>query len=41
MHLYAVNKAVQFVPDVSMLLNLAGTAVTEQPWSVRQAARKE
>jgi hypothetical protein len=28
--LYAVNKAVQFVPYVSTLLNLAETSVTEQ-----------
>jgi hypothetical protein len=41
MHLYTMNKAVQFVPYVSMLLNLAETAVTEQHWSVRQTASKE
>jgi ABC-type transport system substrate-binding protein len=34
--LYAVNKAVQFVPYVSPLLNLVETAVTEQHWSIRQ-----
>jgi ABC-type transport system substrate-binding protein len=34
--LYAVNKAVQFVPYVSPLLNLAETAVMEQHWSVRK-----
>jgi peptide/nickel transport system substrate-binding protein len=39
--LFAVNKAVQFVPYVSTLLNLAETAVTEQHWSVRQSAKKE
>jgi len=33
--LYAVNKAVEFVPYVNML-NLAETAVTTQHWSVRQ-----
>jgi hypothetical protein len=33
--LYAVNKAVAFVPYVS-LLNLAETGVTEQHWSVRK-----
>jgi peptide/nickel transport system substrate-binding protein len=34
--LYAVNKAVDFVPYVSTTLNLAETAVTEQHWSVRK-----
>jgi hypothetical protein len=34
--LYAVNKAVQFVPYVSPLLNLAETVVMEQHWSVRK-----
>ncbi|MBM3224957.1 MAG: ABC transporter substrate-binding protein [Candidatus Tectomicrobia bacterium] len=34
--LYAVNKAVEFVPYVSTTLNLAETAVTEQHWSVRK-----
>jgi peptide/nickel transport system substrate-binding protein len=33
--LYAVNKAVEFVPYVSTTLNLAETSVTEQHWSVR------
>jgi hypothetical protein len=33
--LYAVNKAVRFVPYVSPLLNLIETSVTEQHWSVR------
>jgi peptide/nickel transport system substrate-binding protein len=35
--LYAVNKAVEFVPYVSTTLNLAETSVTEQHWSVRPA----
>jgi peptide/nickel transport system substrate-binding protein len=39
--LYAVNKAVEFVPYVSTLLNLDATSVTEQHWSVRQSAKKE
>ena len=34
--LYAVNKAVAFVPYVTTILNLAETAVTEQHWSVRK-----
>jgi peptide/nickel transport system substrate-binding protein len=34
--LYAVNKAVEFVPYVTTTLNLAETLVTEQHWSVRQ-----
>ena len=34
--LYAVNKAVEFVPYVTRILNLAETAVTEQHWSVRK-----
>ncbi len=34
--LYAVNKAVQFVPYVSTLLNLVETSVTEEHWSVRK-----
>jgi peptide/nickel transport system substrate-binding protein len=33
--LYAVNKAVELVPYVSTVLNLAETSVTEQHWSVR------
>jgi hypothetical protein len=33
--LYTVNKAVQFVPYVSPLLNLSETSVTEHHWSVR------
>jgi peptide/nickel transport system substrate-binding protein len=41
--LYAMNKAVEFVPYVTTLLNLAETGVTEQHWSVRKqkAARQE
>jgi len=31
----AVNKAVELVPYVSTVLNLAETSVTEQHWSVR------
>ena len=31
-----VNKAVEYVPYVNGVLNLAGTAVTEQHWSVRK-----
>jgi ABC-type transport system substrate-binding protein len=38
--LYAVNKAVTFVPYVTVRLILAETFVTEQRWSVRQAAEK-
>ena len=34
--LYVVNKAVEFVPYVSTVLSLDGTAVTEQHWSVRK-----
>ena len=34
--LYAVNKAVEFVPYVTTVLNLAETSVTEQHWSVRK-----
>ena len=33
--LYAVNKAVEFVPHVSTLLSRTEVAVTEQHWSVR------
>jgi peptide/nickel transport system substrate-binding protein len=32
--LYAVNKAVQFVPYVSPLLNLTETSVTDEHWSI-------
>lgn len=39
--LYAVNKAVEFVPYVSTVLTLDETGVTEQHWSVRQRAMKE
>jgi peptide/nickel transport system substrate-binding protein len=38
--LYAVNKAVDFVPYVSTQLNLAETSVTAQHWSVRRATMK-
>jgi peptide/nickel transport system substrate-binding protein len=38
--LYAVNRAVEFVPYVTGRLILAETSVTEQHWSVRQAAEK-
>jgi peptide/nickel transport system substrate-binding protein len=34
--LYAVNKAVEFVPHPSGLLSLAETAVTAQHWSIRK-----
>jgi peptide/nickel transport system substrate-binding protein len=34
--LYAVNKAVEFVPYFSTALNLAETSVMEQHWSVRK-----
>ena len=39
--LFAVNKAVEFVPYVTTLLKLAETWVTAQHWSVQQGARKE
>jgi peptide/nickel transport system substrate-binding protein len=38
--LYAVNKAVEFVPYFSTTLNLAETSVTDQHWSVRQTTMK-
>jgi peptide/nickel transport system substrate-binding protein len=38
--LYAVNKAVEFVPYRNTTLNLSETSVTEQHWSVRQATMK-
>jgi ABC-type transport system substrate-binding protein len=38
--LYAVNKAVEFVPYRNTTLNLAETSVTEQHWSVRRATMK-
>jgi len=34
--LYAVNKAVEFVPHVSTVLNLVEFSVTDEHWSVRQ-----
>jgi ABC-type transport system substrate-binding protein len=34
--LYAVNKAVEFVPYISTILNLTETGVTESHWSVRK-----
>jgi peptide/nickel transport system substrate-binding protein len=39
--LFAVNKAVEFVPYVTTLLKLAETGVADQHWSVRQGARKD
>jgi peptide/nickel transport system substrate-binding protein len=39
--LYAVNKAVEFVPYVSTVLSLDETSLTDEHWSVREAARKE
>ena len=38
--LYAVNKAVDFVPYVSTQLNLAETSVTDQHWSVGRATMR-
>ena len=38
--LYAVNKAVEFVPHMPTLLDLTEVSVTEQHWSVRQEAMK-
>src|SRR5215471_17147296 len=38
--LYAVNKAVEFVPYASTILNLDETGVTEQHWSVRKQKAK-
>ena len=40
-NLYAVNKAVEFVPSVSGILNLAQTSVTAQHWSVRKQKAAE
>jgi hypothetical protein len=37
--LYAVNKAVEFVPYVSTILNLAETRVTAEHWSVRDGQK--
>ena len=34
--LFAVNKAVQFVPHMTGILNLGETSVTEEHWSVRK-----
>jgi peptide/nickel transport system substrate-binding protein len=34
--LYAVNKAVEFVPYINTILNVTETSVTEQHWSVRK-----
>lgn len=34
--LYAVNKEVTYTPYVNGMLNLVGTAITEQHWSVRE-----
>jgi peptide/nickel transport system substrate-binding protein len=39
--LYAVNKAVDFVPYVSTTLNLAETSVTDQHWSVRRVTTEK
>jgi peptide/nickel transport system substrate-binding protein len=39
--LYAVNKAVEFVPYVSSVLSLDETAVADEHWSVRKATMKE
>lgn len=36
--LFAVNKAVEFVPYVTTFLNFAETTVTDQHWSVRKKA---
>jgi peptide/nickel transport system substrate-binding protein len=38
--LYAVNKAVEFVPYINTTLNLSETSVTDQHWSVRRATMK-
>jgi peptide/nickel transport system substrate-binding protein len=38
--LYAVNKAVEFMPYINTTLNLSETSVTEQHWSVRRATMK-
>jgi peptide/nickel transport system substrate-binding protein len=39
--LFAVNKAVEFIPYVTTLLKLAETGVADQHWSVRQRAMKQ
>jgi len=36
--LYAVNKAVEFVPYINTTLNLSETWVTDQHWSIRKKA---
>jgi peptide/nickel transport system substrate-binding protein len=37
--LYAVNKAVEFVPYVTTTIDLDETGVTEQHWSVRNSKK--
>jgi mono/diheme cytochrome c family protein len=39
--LYAVNKAVTFVPHATTLLTLVETTVTDEHWSVRKTATQE
>jgi mono/diheme cytochrome c family protein len=39
--LYAVNKAVKFVPPATTLLALADTWLTDEHWSVRKTAAQE
>jgi hypothetical protein len=39
--LFAVNKAVEFVPYVNTHLYSVDARGTEQHWSVRQSAKKE
>jgi peptide/nickel transport system substrate-binding protein len=39
--LYAVNKAVEFVPYVSTVLSLDETGVADEHWSVRRASSKQ
>ena len=39
--LYAVNKAVEFVPYQNAILNLSETYVTDQHWSVRKSALRK
>jgi ABC-type transport system substrate-binding protein len=38
LHLYAVNKAVNFVPQKSKRLRLKETSVADNHWSVRSSA---
>lgn len=38
---YAVNKAVKFVPYANTILHLAETSVTDQHWSVRKGGAKQ